>query len=72
MSISRTDAPPIDLARSVRVSEERLVVELTDGREISIPLDWYPRLAHGTIEERGNWQLIGRTRGTSSDTHDYR
>ena len=36
---------------------------LDDGRRISVPLDWYPRLAHGRVEERNNWELIGRGDG---------
>jgi hypothetical protein len=46
-------------AESVIVSEEALAVYLTDGRTISVPISWYPRLAHGTAEERNNWQLLG-------------
>jgi hypothetical protein len=47
------------LARSVSVTEDDLVVVLSDGRTLSAPLAWYPRLLHGTLEERNNWQLIG-------------
>jgi len=36
-----------------------LEVRLRDGRKISAPLSWYPRLAHASVEERSNWQLIG-------------
>jgi hypothetical protein len=38
-------------------------VDLADGRSIAVPLVWYPRLAHGTHEERTNWRLIGRGEG---------
>ncbi len=41
------------------VNEEDLSVELSDGRPISAPLAWYPRLLHSTPEERANWRLIG-------------
>ncbi len=51
------------LARSVSVTTDSLMVELTDGRTISVPLAWYPRLQHGTPEERGNYRLIGRGDG---------
>jgi hypothetical protein len=34
-------------------------VELADGRTLTVPLDWYPRLFHGTEAERGRWQLLG-------------
>jgi hypothetical protein len=36
-----------------------LVVELRDGRSVSVPLSWYPRLADATPRERRNWELIG-------------
>ena len=36
-----------------------LIAELSDGRTISVPLCWYPRLVHGTPKERDNWELIG-------------
>lgn len=46
-------------AIEVKVTEDNLVVELDDGRTLSIPLTWYPRLWHGTMAERQNWRLIG-------------
>ena len=46
-------------ALSVSVTDDCLIVELTDGRSLSVPLAWYPRLQHGTPEERNNWRLIG-------------
>jgi len=50
-------------ATSAQVSESMLSVELSDGRSISVPVAWYPRLSHGTTGERGNWRLIGNGRG---------
>ena len=50
-------------ARSVRVTATRLVVALVDGREISSPLDWYPRLRRATPSQRRRWRLIGGGRG---------
>jgi hypothetical protein len=47
----------------VAVSDDTLSVELSDGRTISVPLGWYPRLAHATQEERANWRIIGRGHG---------
>ena len=47
------------LAAQVRVTEEKLIVELVDGRSLSVPLAWYPRLTHASQEERQNWQLLG-------------
>jgi len=53
--------PP--LAQQVTVTDETLVVELVDGRTLSVPLAWYPRLVHGTPAERTHWRLIGRGEG---------
>lgn len=49
--------------QDVVVSEDTLTVELADGRSISAPLAWYPRLWHGTEAERNNWRLIGQGEG---------
>lgn len=46
-------------AQGVRVSEEELIVELEDGRTLSVPLAWYPRLFYATPVERQNWRFIG-------------
>ncbi len=45
------------LASDVKVSADTLTVDLEDGRTISVPLDWYPRLVHGTARERGTWEI---------------
>jgi hypothetical protein len=50
-------------ATNVEVTEDTLTVDLSDGRTISVPLAWYPRLVHGTVEERSDWRLIGRGEG---------
>ena len=50
-------------AHNVVITGDRLSVELNDGRFISAPLAWYPRLLHGTPEERNNWRLIGNAEG---------
>jgi hypothetical protein len=58
---------PIDigtpLAESVVVRADELVVDLADGRTLTVPLSWYPRLAHATPEERADWRLIGLGEG---------
>lgn len=51
------------VATQVEVSEDNLSVELADGRTISVPLAWYPRLAHATADERRSWRLLGGGRG---------
>jgi hypothetical protein len=45
------------------VTEDTLSVDLSDGRSISAPLAWYPRLLHGSQDERNQWRLIGRGAG---------
>jgi len=50
-------------AESVQVSVDSLSVALSDGRTITAPLAWYPRLLHGSAKERGNWRLIARGQG---------
>ena len=53
----------IPAATNVFVSEDTLTVDLSDARSISVPVAWYPRLAHGTPAERMDWRLIGRGEG---------
>jgi hypothetical protein len=50
-------------AVDVRPTDVQLMVDLADGRTLTVPLAWYPRLAHATPEERGRWRLIGRGEG---------
>jgi hypothetical protein len=50
-------------AQSLVVTEDSLTVDLTDGRSITVPLAWYPRLVRGTPEERNNWRWIGDREG---------
>lgn len=50
-------------ARNVVVTDESLTVELDDGRTISVPIAWYPRLFHATPEESNNWRLIAKGEG---------
>jgi hypothetical protein len=47
-------------AADVRFDKEMMHVRLRDGREISVPLEWYPRLREASPKERRNWRLIGR------------
>jgi hypothetical protein len=57
MTISAVDIQP--LAVDVTFNNERLVVALADGREIAVPLDWFPDLQEASPKDRKNWQLIG-------------
>ena len=53
-----------DLAvQNIVITDDALTVDLSDGRTLSVPLAWYPRLWHGTAEERNNWRLIGKGAG---------
>ncbi len=49
----------------VHVNGVELTIDLADGRTISVPIGWYPRLSHGTNAERKNWRLIGGGHGIS-------
>lgn len=50
-------------AEDVIVTKDTLSVDLNDGRTISVPLEWFPRLLHARPSERNNWRLIGRGHG---------
>jgi hypothetical protein len=47
----------------VSVSDDQLMVDLSDGRLIAVPLAWYPRLLHSTSAERGHWRLTAGQSG---------
>ena len=61
MTTSEDD--PRHLARAVRFTDDHMSVDLADGRTITIPLEWYPRLLRASREQRDNWRLIGRGHG---------
>jgi hypothetical protein len=58
MSTSRNELRDA-VAQGVTLRDEALIVDLAEGRTITVPLAWFPRLAHGTAAERANWRLIG-------------
>ena len=58
MSISANEVQAVK-AQEVTITADTLTIDLDDGRTISVPLTWYPRLWHGTPEERENWRFIG-------------
>ena len=60
ISINEIEVPNAD---NVTITEDTLCVDLSDGRTISVPLAWFPRLLQSTPEERNNWRLIGKGRG---------
>ena len=51
------------LATEITFSEDAFHVVLDDGRELSVPLAWFPRLLEGTPEQRQQWEWIGRGEG---------
>jgi len=51
--------PAAILATNVRSDAEKLYVLLVDGREVSVPLEWFPKLRDATKKQRQNWRLIG-------------
>jgi hypothetical protein len=59
ISVVKPDATAIDVA----VTDERLIVTLADGRELSVPLAWSARLCDASNEQRQKWRLIGRGQG---------
>ena len=65
MSTSANDVErrPPPTVTAVTVTDDAVQFELSDGRTVSAPLAWYPRLAHGAPAERANWRLIGRGDG---------
>lgn len=57
-----TSATKIEIPNIINVviNEETITVELEDGRTVSVPTAWYPRVLNATEKERNNWRLIGK------------
>lgn len=62
MRTSRDESPASSAIRA-RIADEAVVIDLSDGRTVTAPLAWYPRLLHGTARERRRWRLIGSGEG---------
>ena len=60
MNTSSVTSPTSVLALTVHFTQDALRVELSDGREISVPLEWFPRLRDATSKQRKNWRLIAK------------
>jgi hypothetical protein len=60
MNTLSVSSPTAVLALNVRFTHDALRAALSDGREISIPLEWFPRLRDATSKQRKNWRLIAR------------
>lgn len=54
-----SEIKPGEQVKDVRFGEDVLSVDLVDGRTITVPFAWYPRLLHATAEQRANWQTAG-------------
>ncbi|MEA2626074.1 MAG: hypothetical protein QOD06_2119 [Candidatus Binatota bacterium] len=60
MTTSSAPEEPAPLAAEIFFpAEDKFAVRLVDGRELFVPLSWFPRLAQATSKERANWRLIG-------------
>ena len=57
--MSSSEGRPGERVRDVRFTDDFLIVDLLDGRSISVPLLWYPRLLSATPAQRANWRLAG-------------
>ncbi len=68
MSVASVDVQP--LAVDVACSNDKLHVTLADGREIAVPLEWFPRLEDASPKIRKNWRLIGGGLGIHWETID--
>jgi Protein of unknown function (DUF2442) len=58
------------IAKSISFENDMLCVDLMDGREINVPLTWFPKLSHATPEQLNNWRFIGRGLGIHWDDLD--
>ena len=62
MNTLTLEPPPVGI-QDIKVTSSALTIELSDGRSISAPLVWYPRLLNASSKERNNWELIGEGHG---------
>ncbi len=60
MNSLRTHSPTSVLVTDVRFTNDSMLVSLSDGREISVPLEWFSRLRNATPEQRSKWRFIAR------------
>ncbi|MEE8466951.1 MAG: DUF2442 domain-containing protein [Planctomycetota bacterium] len=57
--MSTSESKSGEEVKAVEINEDVLSVGLADGRTITVPLAWYPKLLHATAEQRANWQVCG-------------
>ncbi len=70
MNTSNAVSPTAVLAVDLRFSDDALIVRLSDGREVSAPLEWFPRLRDASEMQRKDWRLIGRGIGIHWESVD--
>jgi hypothetical protein len=70
MNRPETHSPTSVLATDVRFTDDAMQVSLSDGREISAPLEWFTRLRKATPEQRSKWRFIARGIGIHWDEID--
>jgi hypothetical protein len=68
MTSSAVDVVPS--ATSVERTDEELRVVLDDGRKLSVPLVWFPRLLHASAAQRADWRLVGGGEGIHWESED--
>ncbi len=61
--MTSSEPKPDPRAVNVTSDDDDLSVELADGRRITVPLAWFPRLLHATPEQRESWELVGDGQG---------
>lgn len=61
--MASSTANPDPRAQRVQFEHEELIVDLVDGRRVSVPLTWFPRLLHATPAQRKKWELLGDGEG---------
>lgn len=61
MTISAATADP--RAEDIEVTNDELIVRLADGRTVTAPLVWFPRLLEATVKQRSRWELVGDGEG---------
>ena len=57
--MNTSDIKPGERVKNVRCTDDLLIVDLLDGRTISVPLTWYPKLLAATPKQRANWKVVG-------------
>ena len=63
MTSLMVDLLEVPKIQTIEITDDTLSVDLSDGRTISVPLAWYPRLLHSSVNERNSWRLTGSGEG---------